>query len=100
MIQAGQEPTPAVFDRLLVGSALGRTLAGPAGALRQVEDGASPLQSLVPCRLWERVFDALTLDPDNKYLMIDSTIVRAHQLARRARTKGYDDVYTKSNPVL
>jgi transposase len=31
--------------------------------------------------VWERVFDALTLDRDNQYLMIDSTIVRAHQQA-------------------
>lgn len=28
---------------------------------------------------WERVFEALTKDHDNQYLMIDSTIVRAHQ---------------------
>ncbi|MBY5332427.1 IS5 family transposase [Rhizobium leguminosarum] len=27
--------------------------------------------------VWERVFDALTADRDNQYLMIDSTIVRA-----------------------
>nr|WP_152971054.1 IS5 family transposase [Rhizobium ecuadorense] len=31
--------------------------------------------------VWERVFDALTVDRDNQYLMIDSTIVRAHQQA-------------------
>lgn len=29
----------------------------------------------------ERVFDALTADRDNKYLMLDGTIVRAHQQA-------------------
>ena len=29
--------------------------------------------------VWERVFDALTADRDNQYLMLDSTIVRAHQ---------------------
>ena len=28
--------------------------------------------------VWERVFAALTADRDNQYLMIDSTIVRAH----------------------
>ncbi|MCC7182343.1 MAG: hypothetical protein IT509_02075 [Rhodocyclaceae bacterium] len=27
----------------------------------------------------ERVFEALSQDPDNEYVMIDSTIVRAHQ---------------------
>ena len=31
--------------------------------------------------VWERVFDALTADRDNQYLMIDSTIIRAHQQA-------------------
>ena len=31
--------------------------------------------------IWERVFDTLTADRDNQYLMIDSTIVRAHQQA-------------------
>jgi transposase len=31
--------------------------------------------------VWERVFAALTEDRDNRYLMIDSTIVRAHQQA-------------------
>ena len=31
--------------------------------------------------VWERVFVALTADHDNQYLMIDSTIVRAHQQA-------------------
>ena len=31
--------------------------------------------------VWDRVFDALTTDRDNQYLMIDSTIVRAHQQA-------------------
>ncbi len=31
--------------------------------------------------VWERVFAALTADRDNQYLMIDSTIVRAHHQA-------------------
>ena len=31
--------------------------------------------------VWERVFTALTEDRDNRYLMLDSTIVRAHQQA-------------------
>jgi len=30
---------------------------------------------------WERVFEMLTKDRDNSYLMKDSTIVRAHQQA-------------------
>lgn len=31
--------------------------------------------------MWERVFDHLSADPDNDYLMLDSTLVRAHQQA-------------------
>ena len=31
--------------------------------------------------LWERIFQLLLDDPDNRYVMIDSTIVRAHQQA-------------------
>jgi transposase len=31
--------------------------------------------------VWERVFEALTADRDNQFLMIDSTIMRAHQQA-------------------
>ena len=31
--------------------------------------------------VWERVFDRLTADPDNDYLMLDSSLVRAHQQA-------------------
>lgn len=31
--------------------------------------------------VWERIFEDLTSDPDNQYLMLDSTVVRAHQQA-------------------
>jgi putative transposase len=31
--------------------------------------------------VWERLFAVLTRDRDNEYLMLDSTIVRAHQQA-------------------
>ncbi len=31
--------------------------------------------------VWEEVFEILTNDSDNEYLMIDTTIVRAHQQA-------------------
>ena len=31
--------------------------------------------------VWERVFDSLTTDPDNQYLMLDTTLVRVHQQA-------------------
>ena len=31
--------------------------------------------------VWERIFDSLITDPDNDYLMLDSSLVRAHQQA-------------------
>jgi len=31
--------------------------------------------------VWEKVFDSLTADPDNQYLMLDTTLVRVHQQA-------------------
>ncbi len=31
--------------------------------------------------VWERVFEALIDDPNNEYLMLDTTLVRAHQQA-------------------
>jgi transposase len=38
--------------------------------------------------VWERIFADLVRDKKNQYLMIDSTIVRAHQQAATGRKKG------------
>ena len=38
--------------------------------------------------VWDHVFRTLTQDAKNEYLMIDSTIVRAHQQAATGRKKG------------
>jgi putative transposase len=38
--------------------------------------------------VWERIFEYLVTDKKNQYLMIDSTIVRAHQQAAAGRKKG------------
>lgn len=35
--------------------------------------------------VWDRIFEALTRDRDNEYLMIDSMIVRAHRHAAGAK---------------
>lgn len=35
--------------------------------------------------VWQRIFDALADDPDFEYVIIDSTIVRAHQHAAGAK---------------
>jgi transposase len=41
--------------------------------------------------VWEQVFRTLVRDAKNEYLMIDSTIVRAHQQAATGRKKGGAD---------
>lgn len=38
--------------------------------------------------VFERIFKALSEDSDNEYMMLDSTIVRAHQHSAGARKKG------------
>jgi transposase len=38
--------------------------------------------------VWDKVFADLVRDRKNRYLMIDSTIVRAHQVAATGRKKG------------
>ena len=35
--------------------------------------------------VWQRIFEALSDDPDFEYLIVDSTIVRAHQHASGAK---------------
>jgi transposase len=41
--------------------------------------------------VWEKIFRTLTQDKSNQYLMIDSTIVRAHQQAATGRKRGGSD---------
>jgi transposase len=38
--------------------------------------------------VWDRVFADLLKDRENRYVMIDSSVVRAHQQAATARKKG------------
>jgi hypothetical protein len=37
------------------------------------------------CLVWWRIFEAMSDDPDFEYLIVDSTIVRAHQHAAGAK---------------
>jgi putative transposase len=39
-------------------------------------------------RCWWRIFEAMSDDPDFEYLIVDSTIVRAHQHAAGAKKGG------------
>ena len=38
--------------------------------------------------VWRRIFEALAQDADNEYVMIDSTIVKAHQHSAGAKKGG------------
>ena len=38
--------------------------------------------------VWRRMFEALSDDPDFEYLIVDSTIIRAHQHAAGAKKRG------------
>ena len=46
-----------------------------------MEERAQALHPLGQAGIWERVFTALIDDRNNEYLMLDSTIVRAHEQA-------------------
>ena len=47
--------------------------------------------------VWENLFKTLAVDADNEYVMIDATIVRAHQHAAGARKKGVRTPKTSAN---
>ena len=38
--------------------------------------------------VWQRIFEAMSDDPDFEYLIVDSTIIRAHQHAAGAKKGG------------
>ena len=38
--------------------------------------------------MWRRIFEAMSDDPDFEYLIVDSTIIRAHQHAAGAKKGG------------
>ena len=50
-------------------------------------DASSKYASSVSSRVFERIFKLLASDHDNEYMMIDATIVRAHQHSAGARKK-------------
>ena len=41
--------------------------------------------------VWQRIFEALAQDADNEYVMIDSTIVKAHQHSAGAKKGGLNN---------
>ena len=71
-----------------MGLTVGYALAGYAGALWQVQDDAQTFTRWAATDVWDRVFADLLKDRENRYVMIDSSVVRAHQQAATARKKG------------
>jgi transposase len=50
--------------------------------------------------VWEQIFRTLTQDKSNQYLMLDSTIIRAHQQAATGRKKVPDQALGRSRGGL
>ena len=50
-----------------------------------MEQCVPALQSVERKSVWQRMFAAMSDDPDFEYLIVDSTIVRAHQHASGAK---------------
>ena len=72
MLELGED----LLDRIKIGRVFGEE--EESGASRGSRGG----------RVWWRIFEAMSDDPDFEYLIVDSTIVRAHQHAAGAKKKG------------
>ena len=88
--QAGQPGATAKDNRLFVDAVLYRYRAGIPwrdlperfGDFRVVHTRHSRWSK---SGVWQRVFEALAQDADNEYVMIDATIMRAHQHSAGAK---------------
>ena len=72
-------------ERAVVGGAVRRALARPAKVVWQARGGEAALRPLDRDGVLDAVPAALVREADLEWLMIDSTIVRAHQHAAGAR---------------
>jgi hypothetical protein len=66
----------------------GFSLARSSGGIRGLEQCVPALPSLEHQGCWWRIFEAMSDDPGFEYLIVDSTIVRAHQHAAGAKKGG------------
>jgi transposase len=71
-----------------VDRAHGLSLARSSGGVWRLEQRIPALQSMERQGVWRRIFEAVSDDPDFEYLIVDSTIVRAHQHAAGAKKGG------------
>ncbi|CQR83813.1 transposase (plasmid) [Paracoccus aminovorans] len=63
----------------------GFAVARPARRVRVVEQHVPPFQPVELQGIWWRIFAAMSDDADFEYLIVDSTIIRAHQHASGAK---------------
>lgn len=61
------------------------TMEGLTLELWQVVKCPQKIYALVTKGIWQMIFNTLAVDADTEWLMIDSTIVRAHQHAAGAK---------------
>ena len=84
--KAGDPGRTAADDRLVVNGGLGvrrsgahwQNLTERYGKWKRVH---KRFTRWAKAGVWEKVFDELTKDRNNQYLMLDTTLVRAHQQA-------------------
>ena len=76
---------PSVFGRALMDGAFGRPLARPAGAAWRLRTVKRRYYRWIEMGVLDGMLAALAREADLEWLMIDSTIVRAHQHAAGAR---------------
>ncbi len=66
----------------------GFAVAGSSRGVRRLEQRLSPFSRWSAKGVWWRIFEAVSDDPDFEYLIIDSTVIRAHQHAAGAKKGG------------
>jgi hypothetical protein len=93
--------SPAGGERGAVANSDGIALAGPAAAVRVLEDRVQPAPAGSADGTWSRALDGLRVDCDRDWQLgaeaewvvgADSTVVRAHQHAAGARHRPPEDI--------
>ncbi len=96
---AERDRQPAVRQRGAVGAQVGRTLHDLPERYGKWKTLHKRFSRWSKAKVWERVFDDLTRDRDNQYLMLDSTLVRVHQ-QQRPEKGGQDQALGRSRGGL
>ena len=79
---------PAVRERRPLGAAIRRHWQDLPERYGKWKTAHKRFSRWAAAGVWEKVFADLVEDRDNQYLMLDSTLVRAHQQATTGRGSG------------